>query len=226
MYGDKSGSFTIALVGDSHASQWFPALERLALHEGWKVVTFVKVSCPFVDFPVTNSALKREYRECADFNTATIKRLNEIKPDLTLVSMSRIAIHPLNDRDKSVAARGASIGRMLGRLPGRVAIIVDTPYAGIDVPGCLASHLNEFRACDIGRGTAFSHDFGKTETIAAEASGAALIDLTAKFVPGPGPLPPVINNMIVYRDQAHMTATFSRSLAPALEATIAALLER
>ena len=214
------------MVGDSHASQWFPALERLALHEGWKIITFVKVSCPFVDFPVTNSALKREYRECADFNTATINRLNEIKPDLTLVSMSRIAIHPLNDSDKSVAARGASIGRMLARVPGRVAIIVDTPYAGVDVPGCLASHVNDVRACDISRSTAFSHDFGKTETLAAEASGAALIDLTAKFVPGPAALPTVINNMIVYRDEGHMTATFSRSLAPALGAAISVLLER
>ena len=28
---------------------WFPALERLAKHEGWRLVTFVKVACPFID---------------------------------------------------------------------------------------------------------------------------------------------------------------------------------
>ena len=67
----KDGRFTVALVGDSHAAHWFPALERLAKHKGWRIVTFVKVSCPFIDMRVRNLALKREYRECAAFNEAT-----------------------------------------------------------------------------------------------------------------------------------------------------------
>jgi hypothetical protein len=73
---------------------WFPALERLAKHERWRIVTFVKVACPFIDMRVGNVALKREYRECADFNEATIAVLGRLRPDLTIVSMSRIAIHP------------------------------------------------------------------------------------------------------------------------------------
>ena len=38
---------TVALVGDSHATQWFPAFDRLGKEQGWKVVTFTKSSCPF-----------------------------------------------------------------------------------------------------------------------------------------------------------------------------------
>ena len=35
VYGVKDGAFTLALVGDSHAAAWFPALERRRLdHRG------------------------------------------------------------------------------------------------------------------------------------------------------------------------------------------------
>ena len=134
-YGAKDAPLTLALVGDSHAAQWFPALLRLAEHEGWRIVTFVKVSCPFIDLPVRNLALKREYRECAEFNEGSIAQLKALKPDLTLVSMSRLATHPLHAADDTVAARGAAIGRMIARIPGRTAIIVDTPVRQARHPG-------------------------------------------------------------------------------------------
>ena len=62
---------------------------------------------------------------CADFNEATIARLETLKPDLTLVSMSRIATHPMDHDDDTVAAIGAAVGRMVARIPGKKAIIVE-----------------------------------------------------------------------------------------------------
>ena len=88
VYGKKGAAFTVALVGDSHAAQWFPAVERVAKARGWQVLTFVKVACPFIDMRVRNVALKREYTECAAFNDATVKHLRNVGPDLTLVSIS------------------------------------------------------------------------------------------------------------------------------------------
>jgi peptidoglycan/LPS O-acetylase OafA/YrhL len=223
-YGAKDATLTLALVGDSHAAQWFPALARLAAHEGWRVVTFVKVSCPFIDLPVRNLSLKREYRECAEFDEGSIARLNALKPDLTLVSMSRLATHPLHAADDTVATMGAAIGQMIARLPGRTAIIVDTPYAKRDIPGCLSSHKDDTDACAIARKTAFSGDLGEVEAVAAAASGAAIIDLTSRICVGDGACPVVVNGLIVYRDEEHLTATFARSLAPALGTAIGALL--
>jgi peptidoglycan/LPS O-acetylase OafA/YrhL len=222
VYGVKDAAFTVALVGDSHASQWFPALERLAKHEGWRVVTFVKVSCPFIDLRVRNIALKREYRECAAFNDATIALLKALKPDLTLVSMSRFAIHPLSNADDTVAAKGAAVGRMVARIPGSTMIIVDTPYAKRDVPGCLSAHQDEVEACAIPHKIAFVDHFGDVEATAAKTAGAGLIDLTARICVD-DPCSVVVNDRIVYRDVGHLTATFSRSLAPALGAAIEGL---
>jgi peptidoglycan/LPS O-acetylase OafA/YrhL len=224
-YGVATSRFTVALVGDSHAAQWFPALDRLARHEGWRVVTFVKVACPFIDMRVSNTALKREYRECADFNEATLDRLAAMKPDLTIVSMSRIAIHPMSAADDTVAAKGAAVGRMLARIPGRVAILVDTPYAGRDVPACLSEHTTRVEACAIPHAIAYTDHLGGLETTAAKAAGAARINLTKRICIG-DPCPVVVNDRIVYRDIGHLTATFARSLAPALDAAIEAILAR
>ena len=55
VYGDPAGAFTVALVGDSHAGQWFPAFEALAAQRGWRLLPFVKLSCPFIDMPVSTS---------------------------------------------------------------------------------------------------------------------------------------------------------------------------
>ena len=220
VYGVTDATYTVALVGDSHAAQWFPALERLAKHEGWRIVTFVKVACPFIDMRVTNLSLKREYRECAAFNEATLERLAALKPDLTLVSMSRIAIRPLDPSDDTVAAKGAAVGRMLARIPGETLLIVDTPYAGVDVPGCLSAHQDDVDDCAIPRGTAWYDRLGAVEKVAATASGVGRIDLTARICIA-DPCPVVIDHMIVFRDPGHLTATFSRSLAPALGAAIA-----
>jgi peptidoglycan/LPS O-acetylase OafA/YrhL len=219
VYGVKDGRFTVALVGDSHAAHWFPALERLAKHKGWRLVTFVKVSCPFVDMRVRNLALKREYRECAAFNEATVERLAVLKPDLVLVSMSRIATRPMAPADDTVAAKGAAVARMISRLPGRTMLITDTPYAGEDVPGCLSAHQRDVDACAIPHNVAFTDHLGRVEAAAAEASGAAVIDLTPRICVE-DPCPVVVNGMIVFRDIGHLTATFSRSLAPALATAI------
>jgi hypothetical protein len=169
--------------------------------------------------PTRNLALKREYRECASFNEATIDRLARIKPDLTVVSMSRIAIRPIRAEDDTVAAKGAAVARMLDRLGGPVALIVDTPYAGQDVPACLSSHESNVDACAIPRAVAFTDHLSGLERAAAAASGAKLINLTSRICVE-DPCPVVVNRMIVFRDIGHLTATFSRSLAPALGAAI------
>jgi peptidoglycan/LPS O-acetylase OafA/YrhL len=222
-YGDPQGAFTVALVGDSHAAQWFPALERIAIALDWRVMTYVKVACPFIDMRVDNIALKREYRECAAWNEATLARLRASRPDLTLVSMSRFAIHPTLEADGSLAAQGAALARMLDRIPGRVAVIVDTPDAGRDVPGCLARHVADVRVCAIDSKVAFAGSLGAIERAAAAASGAGLIDLTARICRA-DPCPVVVDRMIVFRDMRHLTATFSRSLARDLDRAIRTVL--
>ena len=222
-YGDKGSAITIALVGDSHASHWFPAIEAIALERGWRLLTFVKVSCSFTTLAQRNLALKREYRECTAFNEATVARLNQIKPELTII-VNRRTFRPIGGGDTPELA-GAAFGAMVARLPGATAIIVDTPDPGFDAPACLSKHSSDIRPCFFAQSDVDNGEIGIAERVAAEVAGAQLIDLTANICTE-WPCSPIAGSVLIYRDEDHMTETFSRSLAAPLGAEIAKLLPR
>ena len=223
VYGVKGSAITIALVGDSHASHWFPAIEAIALERGWRLLTFVKVSCSFTTLAQRNLALKREYRECTAFNEATVARLNQIKPALTII-VNRRTFRPIEENITSALA-GAALGEMVARIPGATAILVDTPDPGRDVPACLSKHPSDIRACLFTQDDADNREIGIAERVAADVSGARLIDLTANICTE-WPCSPISGSVLIYRDEDHMTATFSRSLAAPLGVEIAKLLPR
>ncbi|MBP1704381.1 MAG: acyltransferase 3 [Chloroflexi bacterium] len=222
VYGDRRGSFTVALVGDSHASHLFPAINAISSRHGWRLETYVKVSCPFIDMRVRNLALKREYRECPPWRNAVIARLAADPPDLIVVSNSRWTF-PVRTEDRTVARQAAALARMLTRLPGTVVVVADIPAADRDIPGCLSSHVRDIRPCAVPRSTAFSGAMVARERAAAREAGARLVDLTRAVCPS-DPCPAVVRGMIVLRDNHHLTATFARSLAPALDRALARIL--
>jgi peptidoglycan/LPS O-acetylase OafA/YrhL len=64
VYGDRGSATTVVLFGDSHAMQWFPAIERIALRRGWRLVQLTKAGCPPPAVHVLYAPLRREYPEC------------------------------------------------------------------------------------------------------------------------------------------------------------------
>lgn len=223
VYGDSNGAFTVALVGDSHASDLFPMVEAVARRHGWRLETYLKVNCPFMDMRVRSLALKRAYRECTGWRDAVVADLAASPPDLVIVTNSRW-IYPVLAEDGSVARQGAALARMITRLPGLVVVVADTPAADRDIPACLSAHTRDIRSCAVPRSTAFSGAMRARERLAVRESGARLVDLTVAVCPT-DPCPAVVRGMIVLRDKHHLTATFARSLAPALDRALAAFLQ-
>ena len=222
VYGNRRGTFTVALVGDSHASHLFPAVEAVAKRHGWRVEVYVKVSCPFIDLRVRNLALKREYRECPPWRAAVLARLAANPPDLVIVSNSRWTF-PVRPEDGTVARQAAALTRMLERLPGMVVVVADTPAADRDIPACLSAHVKDIRPCAVPRSSAFSGAMLARERTAARDAGAGLVDLSRAVCPS-DPCPAVVRGMITLRDTHHLTATFARSLAPALDRALVKIL--
>lgn len=66
VYGDDGP--LVLLAGDSHAAQWFPALETLAEDRGYRLASLTKSSCPLADFPIELFGKGREYTECLEWN--------------------------------------------------------------------------------------------------------------------------------------------------------------
>jgi hypothetical protein len=61
VYGDRTSkaTHTAVLLGDSHAQQWLPALDKAARDHHWKLIAWTKAACPLADVTVYNSILKR-----------------------------------------------------------------------------------------------------------------------------------------------------------------------
>jgi hypothetical protein len=121
--------------------------------------------------------------------------------------------------DDDPVLQGAAVARLITRLPGVVAIIVDTPRSDHDVPACLARHGTAIERCTTTRSAAYGWRYRLREAEAARLSGATLVDLSAAVCPT-DPCPPVIGSTLVYRDHHHLTATFARSLADELGAAL------
>ncbi len=217
-YGDPNGTLTIALVGDSHAAMWFPAFEAVAVANHWRLVPYLKLSCPFIDMRLQNWPLAREYTECETWRDAVIQVLPSRHPDIVVVAFSHVGIFPWLAADKTLDRQGAAIARAIAQLPGQVLVMVDTPRTGTDVPGCIADHVADVRPCALPR-SSLAGSFGVRERQAADATGAGIIDLISRVCPAM-PCQVIRNGMIVYRDNHHLTATFSASLAPALQAAL------
>ena len=87
--GDTASTTTVALVGDSTAAMWSPALQQVAAQRRWRLETLSKAACPLMNLPITNPYRRREYTECEQWRGQIIARLRAEHPRLVVVSMWR-----------------------------------------------------------------------------------------------------------------------------------------
>jgi hypothetical protein len=172
----------------------------------------------FVDMRIRSPLLKREYTECEAWRERVVDRLIQLRPDLVIVAVDQ-ELPVVVDSDDDPERQGAAMARLIERVPGAVAVVVDTPRSDHDVPACLAKHPKAIQQCTTTRSAAYGWRYRRREAEAARLTGATLIDLSAAVCPT-DPCPPVIGSMLVYRDHHHLTATFARSLADELEAAL------
>ena len=228
IYGNPSGTYTVAFVGDSHASALFPGVNAVAKAHGWKLIPYLKIDCSFLDLSdlVYYGPPSVAYPECMSWNSAVVSRLQKNPPDLVIISMSRW-IFTGNAAEENVTTESNALIRMIKKIPpsSKVVIIEDPPLpTATKVPDCLSSNLNDYRRCAYTRTRGFGSAMGTREKNAANATGAGLIVLTDQVCPGTGDCPVVINNVIVWRDEHHLTATFAATLAPAIDEQLVTIL--
>ncbi len=226
-FGDVTSARTVVLFGDSHAAQWFPALEALAQARGWRLLTLTKSACPAADATVYNAGLKRAYTECDTWREHALERIEAERPDLVIVSNAGGHVFwidgsavPSDDRpERWSAALGRTLARV-ERASGAVTVIGDTPRQSSDPPACLSRHLDDSLACATPRSKAVDLDRLGLDRAAADAAGAAFVDPTP-WLCSPDTCPVVIGRYLVFRDPHHLTTPFAASLARRLEVALA-----
>jgi hypothetical protein len=105
-----------------------------------------------------------------------------------------------------------------------VLVIADTPLFPKNVPGCLTFHPQDVGACEVPRSAGIRLDHDRLESVTAAAHGAAFASMNPWVCPAML-CPAVVGHRVLWRDRHHMTATYSRQLAPAFGALVVAALQ-
>jgi len=207
-----SGGDTVVLFGDSHAAQWYPALQRIADVQSVTLVTQTKSACASIDIELSWAGAP--YTSCDRWRDAVIDQLRAHPP--ALVVLANYA-NPdfLDDADADGQWR-RGLEKTITELQAftRVVVIADTPDLRDSPSVCLSAHLDDADAC--ARPASLALDApGRDATVAAtSATATPLIDLTDYFCTDE--CAPIIGNVLVYRDSHHITATYAAELAAPL----------
>ena len=219
VFGDDSAEYRIAIVGDSHAAQWTPTLDRLAQENGWRVDSYTKSSCALVGTTIMAEGGQKTYDSCLSWHDKVMESLTgSEKPDLVLTSGQAYETADGKPLADSLATTWAAL-----RDSGiTVAALGDTPRPGINVPECAIANSDRLTKCAVDRSVAMKNGLATQKTAAEAAGGINVLDMTDQICPGQE-CSAVIGNVFVWRDSNHLTATYARTLAPALESKLISL---
>lgn len=219
IYGARHSKHTLALVGGSHAAHWLPALEPIALRHGWRIVVYNKSNCLFTDVVSTSHVDKKLVPDpwCQKWNADALRILLEDRPEVIFTTSTRGS-----GPEEHVPDGYLSRWKSLEKAGIRVVAVRDTPWIRFWVPECVEMQGEDDADCNRPTAQMLSRA-DPVQQLRVRPSNVRFIDMTPYFC-NRDQCPPVIGNVIVYRDDSHITAAYARTLAPMLEKRLAVAL--
>lgn len=214
VYGKRKSKRRVTLFGDSQAMQWFPPLRQLARRHGWRLVGRTRAGCP-------PAAIHFSHR-CDKWRKKSLRLIERRdRPDVVVVGTGVIYGVVKDGRRLGLKAsrriQRKRLARTLWRLRrtgARVVVMKTLSWAPFDVVACVEENMRKLRKCAFQRKQPTNAVF--EARAAKRVRGAKLVDARSRICL-PKICPAVIDDMLVYRDPKHLSATFARSLAPWLD---------
>ena len=202
-YGNNTGAPHVALIGDSHAAQWAPAFEQLAEDGRMFLTAHTKSAC---SLHTRNADL--ESTVCVDWKAQVLEWVTTEKPDILVITHSVLS----QSQDYEPGIR-----ELLAKLPeeSKVVLLADTPRFPGDPISCLSANLSSPERCSAQRAAAEHSEYNKIDMRMEEEFDVTRIDLNEYLCADTCPV--VQGNMLVFKDQQHLSKTFVKSATPALE---------
>lgn len=202
----------VVLVGDSHSIQWAPAMTEVGEAENWRVLLMARRGCRLaapVEPPDPTSL-------CWSWRIKALQALKQMRPDAVLVIGSRTSPTQPGDTVNPAESRAWT---ELADVGIRVVTLRDNPRFGFDVPACVEEQPDGV-GCARARKDVFS-PVNPVEAARGVPRSAVHLDLT-RFICGKDQCEGVVGNVLIYRDDNHMTATYSTTLARPLHQALRA----
>lgn len=228
VFGDPNGETTIAVWGDSHAAQWFEALNSISIENGWRFLSITQGGCPFLDVLTYSSTDQNENSFCVPWRESVRQYMRVQGVDVLLLAQ----YYELRDARDRRAIRSEVWSELLGPLLDSLradgiepVMLGDTPDPPDDVPKCVARNRSSVQTCAAG-------EMSQGARAVDEVVRAITVDREVGFVEprkwlcSNGTCPVIVGTLLVYRDSHHLSNRFMRWLTPALAAVLVPFTER
>ena len=222
-FGNTSSDFTVVVFGDSHAAQWFPALQQIAEDRDIRFESYSKSRCPSATIDKTYQNLP--YAACDEWRDAVIDHILSSNVDMVILSnFTSSAGEKTQFVDQSrpteeVWAEGITTTlKRLSTVPD-VVVMEDTPHQLKSPLDCLSMNLDSALNCATPVDEAINEAIVDAETAATREGGGRYVSLNDYFCDSEV-CPVLLGNVIVYRDKHHITKTFSLAMRGALESAL------
>jgi peptidoglycan/LPS O-acetylase OafA/YrhL len=221
-HGDPNATRTVVVYGDSHAAMWIPSLDAIGKQEHWRVVQLTKPACPVPDFPVYSGALRREYTECEQYRTFALAQIEQIHPDVVILSSAvkdvTLAIDGKSRREGVDEAWETGLASTIDRIKphtGRIVVIGDMAYPAEPGIDCLTAHPGDVPACNTPLDEAVYRDHNAMERRVATEHGAEYVDVIP-WLCTDSVCPAVVGGLATHRDAYHVAENYAVWLSQAL----------
>ena len=209
---------TIALVGNSHAGALVAGFEEYALDVGWKIVLMRKTGCVGASTSVWTEA------DCATWSQKVLSQVAGDEFDAVVFATNNNASKYLGPRDAPHDGLLANITENLATLAALKPVLAlgDVPATPVPAPACVDQFHLQYDPCATPRADGMEHD-----NLVAQAARAVPGVTSVSLLPylcDASQCHVMIGGVVVYIDEHHLSASFSRSLGPYLGPQLAALL--
>ncbi|WP_404438771.1 acyltransferase [Microbacterium aerolatum] len=216
-YGD--GDTVVAVFGDSHAAQWFPAISAIAeKRDGIVLSAYTKSSCPAVSTTVLDKDVP--YMSCDRWREAVLTHLEAKPPALVVISSyAHYDLPDVSNADERKQRWDNGMRATVERLRtagSEVLVIADTPRFETPPATCISADVLDTTRCDGVRDEVLDSAFTRAEARAVTAAGGEYVDVTP-YICAETTCPVIVDDLLVYRDVNHLTTAFVSYLSPVME---------
>jgi SGNH domain-containing protein len=221
VYGDRHGSHTMVLFGDSHALMWFPPLDAIAKAAKWRLVALMALGCPVADVTVWNIVTNSPDPYCPSFRQHMIRRIDRLDPSLVVVSEGFYTLdaqHQTISDEEWTGALEASLNALHGKSLRKVLIGQSFPIP--NPVACIAANPDGIQSCSRQEGTpTFTAELAADQA-ATTASKVAYVNEVPWTCSATCTV--VIGSMIAYNSAGHLSATYATYLTDVLRLALKA----
>jgi hypothetical protein len=221
----NSPKLVVAVVGDSVVNEWISGIVAAGRPRGWQIVTELHSRCAWSATMMVNSGQSVPYTSCYDWGRAVLHDLlTTIRPDVVVTSDRPVLGTPQHltpGQDSRTQIGDGMLPYWRTLLAHHIAVVPirESPEMGFDVPQCLA--VRTVQQCTVAADVTIAPDL-PTVVATRQLDGAVqLVDMNPVICPH-GSCPPVVGNIVKFRDKHHLTATYVDSITPIFTAKLLA----